>query len=122
MYVEPIDRHVAFLTVAGDEAKELRFALYNTATGESVLDAEERLVYSTDAALGTFDEPLVLHFRQTTGVDEANASALVYPNPTDSKVTVEALDMRHVTVTNTLGQVLYDADVNGDDATRPQCI
>lgn len=113
-YVEPINRYVAFLTVAGNEAKGLRFALFNTLTGETVLEADEQVTYESDAALGTFDEPFMLHFRQTTSVDEANASALVYPNPTDSKVTVEALGMRHVSVTNTLGQVLYDADVNGD--------
>jgi hypothetical protein len=113
-YVEPINRYVAFLTVAGNEAKGLRFALFNTLTGETVLEADEQVTYESDAALGTFDEPFVLHFRQTTGVNEANASALVYPNPTDSKVTVEALGMRHVSVTNTLGQVLYDADINGD--------
>ena len=114
MYVEPIDRHVAFLTVAGDEAKELHFALYNTTTGESFLDAEERMTFESDAALGTFEDPFVLHFRQTTGVDEATVNALVYPNPTDGGVTVEACGMRHITVTNAIGQVVMDADINGD--------
>ena len=33
MYVEPLNRHIAFLTVAGNEAVELHFGLYNTETG-----------------------------------------------------------------------------------------
>ena len=114
MYVEPMDRYVAFLTVAGDEAQELHFALYNTLTGETILNANERVTYLADDMMGTIDEPFVLHFRQTTGVDEAEFNALVYPNPTDGSVTVEAPAMTHLTVTNVLGQVLYNADVDGN--------
>lgn len=114
MYVEPIDRYVAFLTVAGEEAKELHFALYNKATGESVLNAEERVTFVTDATLGTSNEPYVLHFRQTTGVDETEVNTMVYPNPTDGSVTIEAPSMTNIMVTNALGQVLYNADVNAD--------
>lgn len=56
----------------------------------------------------------LLHFRQTTGVDEVTANALVYPNPTDGSLTVEASGMKHITVTNALGQVVMNADVEGD--------
>ena len=72
------------------------------------------MTFESDAALGTFEDPFVLHFRQTTGVDEATVNALVYPNPTDGGVTVEACGMRHITVTNAIGQVVMDADINGD--------
>jgi hypothetical protein len=92
----------------------VRFALYNTVTGETILDAEERMAFVADAAMGEFEDPFVLHFRSVTGVDEATANALVYPNPTDGSVTIEASGMRHITVTNTLGQVMMDADINGD--------
>ncbi|MBQ6772115.1 MAG: leucine-rich repeat protein, partial [Bacteroidales bacterium] len=34
MYVEPLDRYMAFLTVAGDEATGLHFGLYNVETGD----------------------------------------------------------------------------------------
>ena len=38
----------------------------------------------------------------------------IYPNPTSDNVTIEAQGMKHITVANALGQVVYDADVEGD--------
>ena len=38
----------------------------------------------------------------------------LYPNPTNSNVTIEAAGMRHITVASVLGQVVYDAEVDGD--------
>ena len=38
----------------------------------------------------------------------------VYPNPTSNFVTVQANGMNHITVLNTLGQMVYDANVDGD--------
>ena len=38
----------------------------------------------------------------------------IYPNPTNSMVTIEAQGMNHITVANALGQVVYDADVDAD--------
>ena len=50
------------------------------------------------------------------GVDmigENTQEVTVYPNPTTNFVTVQANGMNHITVLNTLGQVVYDADVDG---------
>ena len=38
----------------------------------------------------------------------------IYPNPTTGNVTIEANGMNHITVVNTLGQVVYDTNINGD--------
>ena len=49
--------------------------------------------------------------------DDINENEVVnnlYPNPTNDKVTIEAQGMNHITVANTLGQVVYDADVDAD--------
>ena len=74
-------RHIAFLTIAGEEATELYFGLYDAETGESIMDAEERLDYEANATLGELDAPFVVHFRGNTGLDEAFSSLHVYPNP-----------------------------------------
>ncbi len=50
---------------------------------------------------------------EVTGIDELSNVAL-YPNPTNSNVTIEAAGMRHITVTSVLGQVVYDAEVDND--------
>jgi len=39
----------------------------------------------------------------------------LFPNPTTDNVTIQAEGMSHITVTSVLGQVVYDADVNGDE-------
>ena len=81
LYVEPLNRYMAFLTVAGDEAAELRFGLYNTETGEVETQSIASLRYETNAVVGSFAEPYVVSFRGNTGMDEWASSLNVYPNP-----------------------------------------
>ena len=49
-----------------------------------------------------------------TGVDETAAGVNLYPNPTKDSFTVEAEGLQHVTVFNTLGQVIYNAPCEGN--------
>ncbi len=50
-----------------------------------------------------------------TGVEELEDSQIaVYPNPTSARFTIEAADMNHVSVFNTLGQMVYEANCEGD--------
>jgi hypothetical protein len=49
-----------------------------------------------------------------TSVVENDVVDNLYPNPTRDLVTIEAQGMNHITVVSTLGQVVYDADVNSD--------
>ena len=49
-YAEPINRHVAFLTISGKDAAELSFRLYDTATGVEYYDAEESLNFVANAS------------------------------------------------------------------------
>ena len=84
MYVEPIDRYMALLTIVGEEAAELHFALYDAETGEEYLNADEVLTFEADAIVGDVDAPFVIRFRSTTGVDELAKSLQVYPNPVEA--------------------------------------
>ena len=81
LYVEPLNRYMAFLTVAGDEASDLRFGLYNTETGAIETQGIAPLRYETNAVVGSFAEPYVVSFRGNTGMDEWASSLNVYPNP-----------------------------------------
>ena len=50
-----------------------------------------------------------------TSVEELEAGeVMVYPNPTTARFTVEASEMNHVSVFNTLGQVVYEANCEGN--------
>ena len=88
MYVEPLNRHIAFLTVAGDEAAELNFALYDTETAAVETQCLSSLTYATNAVVGNFETPYVVRFVSTTGVDEWASSLQVYPNPVECGQTV----------------------------------
>ena len=50
----------------------------------------------------------------TDGVNELNSATKVYPNPTNGQVNIEADGMNRVTVTNALGQTVFDAPTDGN--------
>lgn len=52
-----------------------------------------------------------------TMLGENTEEVAVYPNPTTNNVTIQAKGMNHITVLNTLGQVVYDANVGSDIQT-----
>lgn len=47
-------------------------------------------------------------------IGENAEEVALYPNPTTGSVTVKAQGMNHISVLNTLGQMVFDANVNGD--------
>ena len=83
-YAEPINRHVAFLTISGKDAAELNFRLYDMETGMEYYDAEESLDFVANAIIGEADDLYTIHFRGTTGMDELVGKVQVYPNPVNA--------------------------------------
>lgn len=74
-YVEPIDRYVAFLTVAGDETEALDLRLYNSETGEEFF-SDNGILFKVDDMIGNPKNPFTVSFNGQT-----NEHMLVYPNP-----------------------------------------
>ena len=81
VFVEPLNRYMAFLTLSGMDAAELTFGLYDAATGREYIDSDERLVFVTNAKVGDANEPYVVRFGELTGTIESAITAQVYPNP-----------------------------------------
>jgi hypothetical protein len=81
MYVEPLNRHIAFLTIAGEEVTTLTFSLYDAATGEEIHGAQEMLNFSINATVGNVMEPYVIRFRGMMGMDDFDSRISVFPNP-----------------------------------------
>ena len=52
--------------------------------------------------------------RNSYDVNEIANSSKLYPNPTTGKVNIEAVGMIHVAIYNTVGQLVYDNDVDTD--------
>ncbi|MCR5660406.1 MAG: T9SS type A sorting domain-containing protein [Bacteroidales bacterium] len=82
VYVKPIRRYVAFLSVVGDEDAELSLALYDTMTNEAYFNTKDVLNFEADAVLGSLRLPFVARFGAYAGLDGFDAKALIlYPNP-----------------------------------------
>jgi len=104
-------RYYAFLTVAGNDAVELNFALYDALTGEEMFDGETRLSYSNDAMVGSTSEPFLVSFRGTTNIDELNSNIAMYPNPAEKggyvrMIVTSETNYAQVEIVNSLGQVV----------------
>ncbi|MCQ2318344.1 MAG: choice-of-anchor J domain-containing protein [Bacteroidales bacterium] len=53
----------------------------------------------------------------SSSVNELDATTRIYPNPTKGDVRIEALGMRQITIVNSLGQTVYNQNVNADTMT-----
>ena len=92
-------------TLAGTTS-ELTYDVY--------FDQREDLEFGVVAVYLNCESEMVTCTVTVTGVEEFNGNVNIYPNPTNSNVTIEAASMKHITVVSALGQVVYDADVDAD--------
>ena len=115
LYVEPIDRYVAFLTISGDESVDLDLRLYNVKTEEELI-SNDRLVFTIDADLGDFDAPFVVRFN---GHDTDELGMTVYPNPVAQgervNLVLSTFESVRIEIVNSLGVV-----VSSMASTSPQ--
>lgn len=111
MYVEPLDRYMVFLLIAGDAKQTLRFVLTD---GKEFSCSMDNIIYSNDDIVGNPIEPAVLHFGPLgigeNGFDFVN----VYPNPSNNVFNIEGKNICKIEVISALGQVLYSKEANGD--------
>ena len=112
LYVEPIDRYVAFLTVFGETGDALEFRLTD---GTDSQFSTDMLSFASDGGVGTLALPKVLHFG-TLGLGETSAMVRIYPNPVRKKGTLnvslpEASGTMTVEIGNMLGVTVLREEV-----------
>ena len=55
------------------------------------------------------------YIENNVGINEQKGITVsVYPNPTNNQVKIEAEDLRHITISNLLGQTIYEGNASGD--------
>ena len=121
LYVEALDRYIAFLTVVGDEAATLTMRLVDTETGMEY-ESEQCFVFETNAVIGSLKEPVALRFNATTTACDTYLSEMqLYPNPVKAN---ESLNLNlpinkevRVEVVNALGAVVSAETVNSFPAS-----
>lgn len=111
MYVEPIDRYIAFLMVYGEQSETLSFRLTDgTQSGMSSDD----MSYVVDGVTGTMTAPVTLRF-ETLSVDQNEAlDVVVYPNPSEGVFNIQGQDIRKIEVFNAYGQVVVSKEIKND--------
>lgn len=112
MYVEPVDRYVAFLTVFGGSNEDLHFAVTN---GINTKWSSNMIVYSADAIIGSLSEPATIHFGTTGLNDDAQVNAMVYPNPSNGVFNIKCESIQKVEVMNIYGQMVVSMEVDTND-------
>ena len=111
MYVEPLDRYMAFLLVSGETEESLRFVLTD---GRNASWSEDHLIYVNDETVGTPVDPALLHFGMM-GAHENNLNQVrVYPNPSKDVFNIEGDGIRKVEVINAYGQVVFAKEAKGN--------
>ena len=114
LYVAPLDRYVAFLTVHGKDGDGVSFRLKND---EGVLFARDSAVFTKDAVLGSTAEPYVLRFGNTGVTDAAEPVVTAYPNPSTGVFQLEGEGMERVEVYTMLGELVRMEEVHADTHT-----
>ena len=106
-----IEPEEAGTLVPANDGKSVVVTWSDTYKGEVVLTA------TPVAECNNGNGAMNITVKNSTDVDEFGIRANLYPNPTDGNVTIEVEGMQRLSVVNELGQVVYDAEVNGNATT-----
>lgn len=107
IYIAPIHRYLAFLTVSGDDITELYFNLFNTETGEEIHNADEQAEFIVNTIVGSIDEPYTIHFHGTMGMDE-----LADSHVNGNKLYVRSSNKNGlVVISDMMGRVVYNQKI-----------
>ena len=113
MYVEPVNRYMAFLTVFGTSSEQLRFFLTD---GIQTDFSMNEMSFVSDGTFGSLTDPVILSFG-TTAVNENEMSKVtVYPNPSQGQISIQGSNIQRVDVVNVMGQIIYSEIVENDVA------
>ena len=107
MYVEPVDRYVAFLTVFGEQGDDIGFRLSD---GAKTLQSPDHIGFVADGVSGSLADPSVLRFGDT-GIEETSTMVRIHPNPVDrdARFTISLPldeDIEEVVITDALGAIV----------------
>jgi len=111
MYIDAIDRYVAFLLAFGDKAEHLHFTLTD---GRGTSQSDDRLMYEIDGIVGSLTEPITLHFGALSMDDDLLIPVTIYPNPSRGIFNVEGEGILKVEVIDAYGQVILSEEIEND--------
>jgi len=107
------------LTITPDEGMELATLVVSNANNPEQTVPVYPLGGKESSSYGfimpPFDVLITATFGPAITIGENNeALASVYPNPANGKVTIEAEDLKHITISNLLGQTVFESKASGN--------
>ena len=82
---------------------------------EGDYEEHEYTVFYVDGLYGVSCEQTVYYAVQPSSTPENAIVIAIYPNPTSGDLHINATAMKHISIVNTMGQVVYNQDVNTDE-------
>lgn len=74
-----------------------------------------KTAYSYSFVMPPYAVSVSATFNYTSINENEPLLASVYPNPTDGRMTIKAEDLKHITISNMLGQVIYEGNASGNE-------
>lgn len=121
MFEETSGRHIAFMTISGNDGDNLEFRLLDKETGD-IYVAENNYTYMTDAMEGSLKQPYVLYFNRILSNQDIFANMKLFPNPVnhDAQLTISMPVVNgkmRVEVINALGVTVMTENVTSEQTT-----
>lgn len=110
MYVEPLDRYLAFLLVFGEKEESVSFVLTD---GKSENWSDNHITYTNDDIVGTAYKPFVLNFG-SHDMSDVTTQVNVYPNPSNGVFNIECKDMRKIEILDSNGHIILSKEIEND--------
>lgn len=107
------------LTISPDEGMILASLIVSNANDPSQTIPLYPIGKSTSVygfIMPPFDVVVTAVFEPSTSVDENKVvEVLIYPNPTNGQIKLEAEDLKHITINDMLGRTVYEGNVSGNE-------
>ena len=87
LYIEPLDRYYAMMTITGQNDEVVEFALIDESRHLESTLSTTRLTFSSNAIVGTYDAPFDVAFSAMTAIEEHTSTLYLYPNPVNRNET-----------------------------------
>lgn len=110
MYVEPLDRYLAFLLIFGEKEESVSFVLTD---GKSENWSDNHITYTNDDIVGTAYKPFVLNFG-SHDMSDVTTQVNVYPNPSNGVFNIECKDMRKIEILDSNGHIILSKEIEND--------
>lgn len=110
MYVEPLDRYLAFLLVFGEKEESVSFVLTD---GKGENWSEIQITYNNDGMVGTVSKPFVLDFGSHV-MNDVTTQVNVYPNPSNGVFDIKGKDMRKIEILDSNGHIILSKETEND--------